>query len=231
MLVELKQVTKTFQRGGQEIKAVNAVDLNLEAGDFAHIIGRSGSGKTSLLNLIAGLMKVDSGTIRIKGQEIQNLDSEKLARFRNEEIGYIPQHAVLMESLNALENVLLPWYLYKREGDAKGRALYLFDKLDIRSLTEAYPNQLSGGELRRIQIARALMNDPKLLLADEPSSDLDIATTADLMNLLQDLNRDGLSLIVVTHELETLAYGKSVYTMTEGVLESGCQLELNRPKL
>lgn len=217
-MLQLEQVTKRYLRNEQSFAAVDRVSLHLEEGDFVHIVGRSGSGKTTLLSLVAGLLHPDEGKISLAGETFSALDEEARARFRNRHIGVIPQHSTLLSSLTVLDNVVLPRFLYEKEGDIYGRALYLLEKLGVRELEKAYPKTLSGGEQRRVLIARALMNEPELLLADEPTSDLDPESTETVMQLLQGLNEEGMTLLVVTHELDTLRYGKRVLRMDRGQL-------------
>lgn len=216
MLLQVKNLTKNYTRAGKSFAAVDHLDLSIEAGEFVHITGRSGSGKSTLLSLVAGLLTPDEGEILYGDEPFHSWDEEQRARYRNSHIGVVPQLSTLLGSLNILENVLLPWYLQKREGDSYGRARYLLDKLGIRHLETSYPKTLSGGEIRRALLARALMNEPKLLLADEPTSDLDPENTAEVMKLFKSLNDEGVTLLVVTHELDTLEYGSRVLQLSEG---------------
>lgn len=225
MILEVKGLCKVFQNGRRAVRAVDGVDLTLDAGDFVHLIGRSGGGKTTLLNLIVGLLEPTAGSISLCGTPYAGLTADQMAGLRNRRIGLVPQHAAMLRNLTVLENVVLPWYLSDRApdpgADPYGRGRYLLEQLDIRALETAFPRELSGGELRRVSIARALMNEPVLLIADEPTADLDADSTAAVMQLLQRINDQGVTLLVVTHELETLSYGKRVYTMSAGKLAPG----------
>lgn len=220
-MLEVKNITKVYKRANLPFKAVNDISLKIERGDFIHIIGRSGSGKSTLLNIIATLLNTDEGELFLEGKNYKNLNDDEKSKFRNENIGFIPQSPSLLSYLNVLENVMLPYDLYDREGDSEARAMYFLKELAIEHLAKSYPKELSGGELKKVTIARALMNEPKILIADEPTSDLDIENTKEVMELLSKINEKGTTLLVVTHELDTLKYGKKVFTMSEGILMEG----------
>lgn len=220
-MLEVKNITKVYKRANLPFKAVNDVSLKIERGDFIHIIGRSGSGKSTLLNIITTLLNTDEGELFLEGKNYKNLNDDEKSKFRNENIGFIPQSPSLLSYLNVLENVMLPYDLYDREGDSEARAMYFLKELAIEHLAKSYPKELSGGELKKVTIARALMNEPKILIADEPTSDLDIENTKEVMELLSKINEKGTTLLVVTHELDTLKYGKKVFTMSEGILIEG----------
>lgn len=218
MMLDIRDLSKYYSRNSQRFAAVDGVNLHVGEGEFVHIIGRSGSGKTTFLSLLAGLLRLDAGSIHLAGQEMSAMDEEARALFRNRHIGVVPQQSTLLSSLTVLDNVVLPRFLYSREGDIYGQARYLLDKLGIRALENSYPRTLSGGELRRVLIARALMNEPDILLADEPTSDLDPESTEMVMEILSGLNKEGRTLLVVTHELDTLRYGQRVLRMERGKL-------------
>ncbi|WP_461247620.1 ABC transporter ATP-binding protein [Treponema sp. R6D11] len=217
-LLELRELTKEYKRGDRAFNAVNGINLSVERGDFISIIGRSGSGKSTLLNMSAGLLKPSAGTVLFDGQDIFNLEDKSISLLRNEKIGFVPQGQSLLANFTVLENVCIPWFLFNREGEPEERALTLLEKTGIYHLAASYPKQLSGGEMRRVAIARALINNPALLIADEPTSDLDAETTADIMRLLSDIAKEGTAVLIVTHELDTLSYGNKVYSMNEGNL-------------
>ena len=217
-LLELNGLTKEYARGGRAFNAVNGVSLAVEAGDFISIIGRSGSGKSTLLNMSAGLLKPTAGTVLFDGRDIHRLSDRELSFLRNEKVGYVPQGQSLLSNFTVFDNVCIPWYLFKREGDVEGRAFILLEKVGIGSLAASYPRELSGGEMRRVSIARALVNEPALLIADEPTSDLDRGTTAEIMALFSRIAEEGTAVLLVTHELDTLSYGKRAYTMDAGNL-------------
>ena len=221
MLLSLKNLCKEYTRGGRKFFALDNVNLDVNSGDFVNIIGRSGSGKSTLLNIIAGMLTPTSGQIVLKSECLTQMNDAELSRIRNEKIGFIPQGASGLQSLNVIENILLPFYLYNHDGDGESYARYLLDRFGISDLAEAYPSELSGGELRRALIARALINHPEIIIADEPVSDLDINSARDVMEIFAALNSEGVTLLIVSHDLESLKYGKNVYTMSEGKLHEG----------
>jgi putative ABC transport system ATP-binding protein len=222
-LLQLHEVTKTYRRGGRAFNAVNGANLSVEAGDFISITGRSGSGKSTLLNMSAGLITPAAGAVFFNGKDIGRLDDTEISRFRNEQIGFVPQGQSLLANFTVLENVCLPWFLFKRE-TAPGeplpeeRALALLEQMGIGNLAVSYPKELSGGEMRRAALARSLINKPALLIADEPTSDLDADTTAEIMRLLRDIARTGTAVLIVTHEPDTLSWGGKTYLMNAGNL-------------
>jgi putative ABC transport system ATP-binding protein len=218
MFLEVKGLTKEYKRNDSVFAAVAGVNLSVSPADFISITGRSGSGKSTLLNMIAGLLTPTSGSIEIDGQDISALSDKEASLVRNSKIGYIPQGQSVLANFTVLDNVRLPFYLFKRQGDATEKALSLLAQVGIPHLSLSYPRQLSGGELRRISIARALINSPSLLLADEPTSDLDPETSAEIMALFRRISQNGTAVLLVTHQLETTSYGNSVYTMADGIL-------------
>lgn len=223
MLLEIQQLCRQYNRRGKEFSAVDNVNLSIERGDFVSIIGRSGSGKSTLLNMLAGLLTPSSGSIKLEGRNIYALKDKEKSKIRNSRLGYIPQGAGALSNLTVFDNVRLPYFLSKRQGDASGRAAFLLDEVGISPLADMLCSQLSGGELRRVLIARALMNEPDILIADEPTSDLDIGTTQDIMELFSRINKNGTTILIVTHELDTLEFGNRVLTMAAGRLTNGAQ--------
>jgi putative ABC transport system ATP-binding protein len=217
-LFELQELSKAYQRGGRTFNAVNKVSLSVAPGDFISIIGRSGSGKTTLLNMGAGLLTPTQGSVFFEGKDIYALGDREISFLRNEKIGYVPQGQSLLSNFTVFDNVCIPWFLFKREGDVEGRAFILLEKVGISHLAASYPRELSGGEMRRTAIARALINSPRLLIADEPTGDLDAQTTAEIMRLFSDIAREGTAVLIVTHELDTLEYGNRTYSMDAGNL-------------
>jgi putative ABC transport system ATP-binding protein len=219
-LLELRELTKEYKRGGRSFNAVDRASLSVEPGDFISIIGRSGSGKTTLLNMGAGLLRPSTGTVLFEGNDIHRLADREISLFRNEKIGYVPQGQSLLSNFTVLENVCIPWFLFKRGGDVEGRAFILLEKVGISSLAASYPKELSGGEMRRAAIARSLINNPALLIADEPASDLDAQTTVEIMQLFKAVAAEGTAVLIVTHELDTLSYGSKTYLMDAGSLSA-----------
>lgn len=219
LLLEARGLCKSYRRpNGESLEAVKTVDLSLKKGEFVQIMGRSGSGKTTLLSILAAMLEAEEGSLWLEGKPYPKAVEEERASFRNSKLGIVPQQTTLLAALTVLENVCLPWILQKREGDVLGKARYLLDKLGIRALEQERPAKLSGGELRRVQIARALICEPVLLLADEPTSDLDEENSLAVMRLLQQLNEEGLGILMVTHDRQTLRFAQRLCLMEEGRL-------------
>jgi putative ABC transport system ATP-binding protein len=166
----------------------------------------------------AGLLRPTMGTVLFEGNDIHRLNDKDLSFLRNEKIGYVPQGQTLLANFTVFDNVRIPWFLFKRDGDAEGRTFLLLEKVGLSHLAASYPRELSGGEMRRVSIARALVNQPRLLIADEPTGDLDADTTAEIMRLFSRIAHEGTAVLIVTHELDTLDYGNKTYSMTEGNL-------------
>ena len=220
-LIEVKNLYKEYERNNHKFSALNNINFTINSGDFINIIGRSGSGKSTLLNIIAGMLSPTSGNIFFRGQDITSKRDSKLAQFRNNNIGFIPQGASALPNLTILENVLLPFFIHPHNGDGEGYARILLEKFGINHLIDSYPYELSGGELRRALIARALINHPEIIIADEPVSDLDINSAKEVMKIFADLNHEGVTLLIVSHDLESLKYGNEIYTMDNGILHEG----------
>ena len=219
-IVKLKDICKKYYRGGVSFNAVDNVSLDIYAGDYVNIIGRSGSGKSTLLNITAGMLSPSSGSMEVCGVSFSQADDDTLSHLRNDKIGFIPQGDSSLPNLNVLENIMLPFCLYPHGGDGEGYARILLEKFGIDMLAYSYPSELSGGELRRVLIARALINHPEIVIADEPTSDLDTQTTGSIMKIFSELNAEGITLLIVSHDMDTLKYGKKVYTMNDGRLTS-----------
>ncbi|MGP1474640.1 MAG: ABC transporter ATP-binding protein [Treponema sp.] len=218
MLLEALNISKTFKRREEDFYAVKNVDFSLSKGEFVFICGRSGSGKTTLLNLLAGLLNADSGTVLYNDKNIFEFSDNDKSFYRNEYIGFVPQTIGSLPNLSVLDNVRLPHFLFKRDGDGKDRALFLLEMMGISGLKDELPKNLSGGETKRMLIARALMNSPTVLIADEPTSDLDASTTKDVMSALKSINSEGTAVIIVTHDNDILSSDIKTYTMSDGCL-------------
>ena len=205
-MIEVRQLSKTYETPGENIRVLDGLDLSLAAGETAAIIGPSGCGKSTLLNLLGALDRPTSGTIKIGDQDISSLSEEQAATFRNHSLGFIFQQQHLLPQLTVLENVLVPrlagdWQ--EPAAETEQRARQLLEKVGLAQRLDHLPWQLSGGEKLRTAVARALINRPKLILADEPTGSLDPASTDTVADLLLDLNRDqGVTLIVVTHNAD-----------------------------
>ena len=217
-IIETENLSKSFKRGSNTLFAVKNVNFTLEEGDFVNIIGRSGSGKSTFLNLLSGLLKPTEGKIFAKGKDMSDFSDREISKYRNEVIGFVPQSLGTLPNLNVLENVSLPYYLFKRDDSAYEKAAMLLDEMGILHLKDDFPKNLSGGELKRVLIARSMINSPELLILDEPTSDLDKNTTMEIMDLLKKINSKGTALIIVTHELDILKYGNTLCQMEDGSL-------------
>lgn len=217
-IIKTENLSKSFKRGSNTIFAVKNVNFTLEEGDFVNIIGRSGSGKSTFLNLLSGLLKPTEGKIFAKGKDLSDFSDREISKYRNEVIGFVPQSLGTLPNLNVLENVSLPYYLFKRDDSAYEKAAMLLDEMGILHLKDDFPKNLSGGELKRVLIARSMINSPELLILDEPTSDLDKNTTMEIMDLLKKINSKGTALIIVTHELDILKYGNTLCQMEDGSL-------------
>lgn len=220
-IIEVRNLCKEYSRGNRKFNALNNINLEIKAGDFVNIIGRSGSGKSTLLNIMAGMLSPTSGKIYFHGEDILCKNDSELSRMRNDNIGFIPQGASALPALNVIENVLLPNYIYPHDLNGEERARILLERFEIADLAESYPAELSGGELRRALIARALINSPEIIIADEPVSDLDVNSADEVMKIFAGLNSEGVTILIVSHDLESLKYGKKTYTMNSGELTEG----------
>ncbi len=217
-IIRTENLSKSFKRGSNTLFAVKNVNFTLKKGDFVNIIGRSGSGKSTFLNLLSGLLKPTEGKIFAKGKDMSDFSDREISKYRNEIIGFVPQSLGTLPNLNVLENVSLPYYLFKRDDSVYEKAAMLLDEMGILHLKDDFPRNLSGGELKRVLIARSMINSPELLILDEPTSDLDKNTTMEIMDLLKKINSKGTALIIVTHELDILKYGNTLCQMEDGSL-------------
>ena len=218
MLLKTKSLSKSFARGKNSFFAVKDVDFSISASDFVFIVGRSGSGKTTFLNLISGILDPTQGQVFFEDQDISSMNDTDKSFFRNESIGFVPQSLAYLPNLSVFDNVRVPFFLFNRDGDSEGRALSLLDLMDIAHLKNEMPQNLSGGELKRMLIARALMNSPKLLIADEPTANLDKETSETVMNLIKSVNKLGTAVLIVTHDFEILNENSTIYRMNDGEL-------------
>jgi putative ABC transport system ATP-binding protein len=224
-LVRVTSVTKVYQEGG--VGALNGVSLSIHEGEFAAIMGPSGSGKSTLLNLIAGLDRPSSGDLVVAGKELNTLGETELARFRLDAIGFVFQFFHLLPSLTAFENVVIPAHLAGTpNGDERARRL--LTRLGIEEVADRYPARLSGGQQQGVALARALVNSPKLVLADEPTGALDTRSGEQVMGLLAELNRKGQTVVLVTHDPKLAAhYATRVISIIDGRVIDDARLESN----
>ena len=220
-MIEVKGLAKNYAIDEQTLKAVDNVSFTAEKGDMISIIGHSGSGKTTLLSLIGGLTKPDAGSIMISGTDIWSLDDNSRSRFRNQHMSFIYQFSSLIPTLTALENILLPTAFGNFPGDAAAYAKELIDIVGLKDKTNAYPSHLSGGQQRRIAIARAFINRPAIILADEPTGDLDEETEREIISLFQRINEERkTTFVIVTHNNEIAAQAKTRFRMSSGILQA-----------
>jgi putative ABC transport system ATP-binding protein/lipoprotein-releasing system ATP-binding protein len=218
-MVTVEEITKIYNVGGQTIKAVDQASFTVNKGEMAAIAGHSGSGKTTLLSLIGGLTRPDSGTILIDKANIWTMDDDSLSEFRNKKISFIYQFASLISTLTAIENVILPTVFGKYEGDIVGYAKYLLKVVGLEDKMQSYPAHLSGGQQRRVAIARAFINKPDIILADEPTGDLDEETEKEIIKVFQKMNKeDGITFIIATHSEGITANVHKKFKMSSGIL-------------
>ena len=221
-MLSCRALRKSYVTERGEVLAVGGIDLEVEAGRYAAIIGRSGSGKSSLMAMAGGLSRPSDGTVTIDGTDIWGLSDDKLAAFRNGRIGFVFQFASLLPTLRLVDNVALPALLGKRgDADVYGKAGMLLSRMGLGDHLDAYPSECSAGEQRRAAIARALINDPVLLLADEPTSDLDEQTEIEIMDELLAVNRElGTTLVLVTHNLSLAEQAEQIIHIAGGTIAS-----------
>jgi len=217
-MIEAQGVTKSFSTESSDVVAVNNVNLDVNPGEFVLILGRSGSGKSTLLAMLAGLIHPTAGMVRIQGNEIGNLSEDKTAEMRAKEIGFVFQFSGLIPTITALENVMLPTLFCPDGPGSRSRAVELLRKVGLSDRADAYPRTLSSGEMKRVAIARALINGPPILIADEPTGDLDVDTEIEIMELFKNLNREGTTIVMVTHNPDLAPYASRIYGMVKGKL-------------
>ena len=217
--LEAQKLVKEYNRRGKTFRAVDDIDFTIEPGDFVMIEGESGSGKTTFLNLLTGLTDPTSGAVVIDGRSLKETGDKEISKIRNQKIKYIPQGESLLSALTVRENILFPFTIGGLERPSEERLLEVSDKLGITDLLDEYPSDLSGGEMRRATIARAVINKPSLIIADEPTGSLDSANTFKVMEIFRDIASEGTAVIVVTHQKETLGYATRVLEMDQGSLK------------
>lgn len=223
MIIEATGLTKEFARarGGKRLfTAVHPLDIGLEERQLTVVSGHSGSGKSTLANMLAGILTPTAGHVRLDGTDLYSLRDEELSRLRNERIGLVPQGHTALRALTVLDNVLLPSILYRRDEAPAERARELLAAVGLDDLADAAPTELSGGELRRMAIARALLMDPAIVIADEPTAGLDSANATTVLTLLRDAADRAAAVLVVSHEAEARRFADRSYVMEDGHLRA-----------
>ena len=221
-MIRLQGVTKTYQTPAGSFPALRGIDLQIRTGEFVAVVGRSGSGKSTLLNMVAGIDKPSTGSVAIGGTAIQDLSHDRLAAWRGRHVGIVFQFFQLLPTLTVAENVMLPMDFCATypARERRPRALALLARVDVAEQADKLPTALSGGQQQRVAIARALANDPPLILADEPTGNLDSATSAAIFKLFGELSADGKTVVIVTHERDAVSgVGRSV-TLADGAVAS-----------
>jgi putative ABC transport system ATP-binding protein len=227
-VIQLDHVWKTYHTGDFELHAVRDVSLTIERGEFVAVMGSSGSGKSTMMNIIGCLDRPSAGRYLLDGTDISTLDRNGLADIRNQKIGFVFQGFNLLTRTSAVENVELPM-MYNRTGignrEMRRRAMEALDMVGLSKRYDHHPNQLSGGQQQRVAIARALVNQPALLLADEPTGNLDTRTSIEIMDVFQTLNDQGITVLMVTHEADIARYNKRCLVMRDGTVRSDTPVE------
>lgn len=218
-MMKLSDIKKVYGSGSLQVSVLHGIDLEIADGEFVAIMGPSGSGKSTLMNIIGFLDNSTAGTYELNGEEIGTVKESKLAKLRNEHIGFVFQQFFLLPRLNALKNVESPLsYANVPKRVRTERAKEMLEKVGLADRMTHLPNELSGGQKQRVAIARALVNDPTIILADEPTGALDSKTSAQIMDLLVELNTEGKTVIIVTHEEEIAAYADRIITLKDGLI-------------
>ncbi|MEM5878833.1 MAG: ABC transporter ATP-binding protein [Candidatus Aenigmatarchaeota archaeon] len=219
-VIKLENVEKVYNPSKEnELKVLRGINLEIKEGEYASIVGPSGSGKSTLMHIMGCLDRPTSGRILIDGQDVSKLNDDQLAKIRREKIGFIFQQFYLIPVLNAIENVKIPMNLNNySKNDKEEKAKKLLEMVDLGHRLYNFPNQLSGGEMQRVAIARALANDPKIILADEPTGNLDSKRGQEIINILEKLNKQGRTIIIVTHDLNVAKRAKRKIMIKDGVV-------------
>jgi putative ABC transport system ATP-binding protein len=221
-LIELKSVSKDYRSGDETLHALASVNLSIKPGEFIAIIGPSGSGKSTLANIIGGLDKPDGGTVSVEGSDLAKASDRELSNYRNKHIGFVFQAFNLQSTYTALENVMLPLVLAGMGAkERKERAKQCLQAVGLADRMQHHPSELSGGQRQRVSIARALAGNPSIIIADEPTGNLDSAKGHEIMELLEGLNKKGITLIIITHDMDIAKRAGRVLSIHDGVVKEG----------
>ena len=217
-MLELEDITKVYRAGQTEVHALRGISCRIESGEMISIVGPSGSGKSTLMNIIGCLDKPTSGRYRLDGTEVSELNDNQLAEIRNKKIGFVFQSFNLLSRTTALANVELP-LIYSGASNRRQRALQVLESVGLAHRVTHRPSELAGGEQQRVAIARALVNNPSLILADEPTGNLDTRTSQEIMAIFKKLNEQGMTIVLVTHEPDIAAYTRRTIKLRDGQIE------------
>ena len=228
-MLKINNLHKSYKMGDSSLHVLKGIDLHVDKGEMVAIMGSSGSGKSTLLNIIGILDELDSGEYTLDGIEIKDLTEKKAAQYRNKFLGFVFQSFNLINFKNALENVALPlYYQGQKRKERQEKAMFHLEKVGLADWSTHFPNELSGGQKQRVAIARALAAEPKLLLADEPTGALDSATSSEIMQFLQQLNDEGKTILIVTHEEDISLMCKRIVRLKDGVIMEDKKIKQNR---
>jgi putative ABC transport system ATP-binding protein len=220
-VIRLADVRKTYRTGALSVEALRGVDLSIAPGDYVAVVGPSGSGKSTLMNILGCLDALTSGEYHLDGQDVSTMDEEHLAHVRNKSVGFVFQRYNLLPSMTALGNVELPLaYAGLHRSVRRERAVAALTKVGLSDRLQHRPGELSGGQQQRVAVARALVTEPALILADEPTGNLDTASTADVLELFDELHSSGRTIVLITHERDVAARAERILTMSDGVFET-----------
>lgn len=219
-MIQLENVSKVYRKaGGVEVHALRPANLSIKPGEFVAIMGPSGSGKSTLMNILGLLDRGDQGIYHLAGQEVDSLSADELAGIRNERIGFVFQTFHLLPRTTAVENVELP-LMYSKSGDTRTKALAALERVGLADRADHFASELSGGEQQRVAIARALVNDPDLLLADEPTGNLDSVSGKEILDIFEELHQQGKTIVLITHEESIAARAQRILRIVDGRIES-----------